>query len=204
MNIEKLNSELLGKTPEQRVKWALSISKNPIITTNFRPYEGAILHLVCSTYKDIPVVWCDTGYNTPNTYSHAFELTEMLDLKIDLFTPLQSTAYREVQMGLPSVEDANHEEFTYQVKIEPFLRAFEKHKPDLWFTNLRKGQTQHRDGLGVLSKGKDGVLKFSPFYDYKDEDLDSYLIENKIPNEFKYFDPTKVHADRECGLHKVL
>ena len=204
MNIEKLNSELIQKTPVERVQWALSHSKNPIITTNFRPYEGAILHLVCQQSKDIPVIWCDTGYNTPNTYKHALELTEKLGLNIDLFVPAQSTAFRDVQMGVPSVDDPNHELFTHQVKIEPFLRAFQKHQPDLWFTNLRKGQTAHRDGLGVLSEGKDGVLKFSPFYEYTDEELDKYLLENQIPNEFKYFDPTKVHSNRECGLHKVL
>jgi len=31
--------------------------------------------------------------------------------------------------------------------------------------------------------------------------LDIYLKENKIPNEFKYFDPTKVLENRECGIH---
>ena len=33
------------------------------------------------------------------------------------------------------------------------------------------------------------------------EDLDKYLEENKLPNEFKYFDPTKALENRECGLH---
>ena len=75
------------------------------------------------------------------------------------------------------------------------------HQPDVWFTNLRKGQTAFRDSIDIVSKSKDGILKVSPFYNYSDEQLDAYLEENSIPNEFKYFDPTKVENNRECGLH---
>ena len=41
----------------------------------------------------------------------------------------------------------------------------------------------------------------APFYNWTDEELDTYLIERKLPNEFSYFDPTKVESNRECGLH---
>ena len=44
-------------------------------------------------------------------------------------------------------------------------------------------------------------LKVSPFYYWSDEKLDTYLQENNLSNEFKYFDPTKALANRECGLH---
>ena len=36
---------------------------------------------------------------------------------------------------------------------------------------------------------------------WTDEKLDIYLKENNLPNEFKYFDPTKALENRECGLH---
>lgn len=204
MNIESINNNLKDKSPEERVQWALSQAKRPIITTNFRPYEVAILHLVAGARKDIPVIWCDSGYNTRETYQHADGLIEQFNLNIDLFVPKQTTAYRDVYLGVPSVEDPKHEQFTYEVKIEPFLRAFEKHQPDFWFTNLRKGQTALRDGLGIVSEGKNGVIKFSPFYEYSDKELDEYLKAYDLPNEFKYFDPTKVESNRECGLHKTL
>ena len=77
----------------------------------------------------------------------------------------------------------------------------EEHQPEIWFTNLRKGQTAFRNSIGVLSFSKDGILKVSPFYHWSDEDLDKYLEEHNLPNEFKYFDPTKVESNRECGLH---
>lgn len=196
-----INKTLRSKSPLEIVSWAISQAKRPIITTNFRPYEGAILHLVSSVYKEIDVVWCDTGYNTPNTYKHAEELIAQLKLNIDLYVPKQTTSHRDVVLGIPSVEDLSHQLFTKQVKLEPFKRAMDNHKPDVWFTNLRKGQTAFRDSIDIVSQGKDGVLKVSPFYYWTDKELDNYLKKNSLPNEFKYFDPTKQLENRECGLH---
>ena len=118
-----------------------------------------------------------------------------------LYVPKQSTAHRDATIGIPSIDDPLHKLFTEQVKLEPFNRAMQEHKPDVWFTNLRKGQTAFRNSIGVVSLSKDGILKVSPFYNWTDEALDAYLEERNLPNEFKYFDPTKVLKNRECGLH---
>jgi len=195
------NQELEGKSPEEIVAWAILKAEKPVITTNFRPYEGAILHIVNSVKPSINVVWCDTGYNTLNTYKHAEELIALLDLNIDLYVPKQTSSHRDAVMGIPQIEDPMHKVFTEQVKLEPFKRAMSVHQPDVWFTNLRKGQTAFRDSIEIISQDANGVLKVSPFYNYSDEQLDVYLEENNIPNEHKYFDPTKVLGNRECGLH---
>ncbi|WP_340202243.1 phosphoadenosine phosphosulfate reductase family protein [Ascidiimonas sp. W6] len=201
MDISILNKELKDKSPVEIVSQILKNAIRPVVTTNFRPYEASILH-VCATVKnDIPVIWCDTGYNTPQTYKHAFRTIEQLKLAVDLYVPKQTSAYRDALVGIPQVDTPEHNQFTYDVKLEPFQRAMAVHKPDVWFTNLRKGQTAFRDSLDIISQGADGVLKVSPFFHWTDEQLDVYLEKNKLENEFKYFDPTKVLSNRECGLH---
>ncbi|UMB60244.1 phosphoadenosine phosphosulfate reductase family protein [Lutibacter sp. A80] len=200
-NIEQINEDLKGKSPQEIITWALSIAKNPVITTNFRPYEVAILHACTQIEPELKVIWCDTGYNTPQTYKHANELIHSLGLNVHLYVPKQTTAHRDSVMGIPQIEDPQHKIFTEQVKLEPFNRAMAEHKPDVWFTNLRNGQTAFRNSINVVSLSKDGVLKVSPFYNYTDAQLDAYLEENELPNEFTYFDPTKVLENRECGLH---
>ncbi|MEQ6123492.1 phosphoadenosine phosphosulfate reductase family protein [Pseudotenacibaculum sp. MALMAid0570] len=201
ITIEQFNRKFKNARPQEIIQWALSIAKKPVITTNFRPYESAILYAVNSERKDIDVIWCDTGYNTPQTYRHAEKLTKKLDLNVHLYVPKQTVAHRNVTLGLPSIDNPKHELFTKQVKLEPFQRAMEEHQPDVWFTNLRKGQTAFRDKIGIVSKSKDGILKISPFYHWSDQELDSYLLEHNLPNEQVYFDPTKVENNRECGLH---
>jgi phosphoadenosine phosphosulfate reductase len=201
MNLEEINKQLQGKSPEEIISWAISIAQKPLITTNFRPYEVAILKAVTAVKKDIPVVWCDTGYNTPQTYKHAEEIIDKLQLNIQLYVPKQTVAHRDIVLGIPKIEDPKHAIFTAQIKLEPFSRAMKEQQPDVWFTNLRKGQTDFRNSINIVSKSKEGVLKVSPFYNWSDKDLDGYLIEQGLPNEFTYFDPTKVESTRECGLH---
>ena len=201
MEIDKLNKKFSQASPQQIISWALSVAKNPIITTNFSPFSASILHAVVTQAPSIEVVWIDTGYNTPQTYKYAFELSKRLNLNIHTYVPRQSVASREVVLGIPSIEDPKHAIFTEQVKLEPFKRAMDIHKPDVWFTNLRKGQTSFRDRINIFSYSKDGVLKISPFYNYSDHDLEKYLNHFNLPNETNYFDPTKQLSNRECGLH---
>jgi len=199
--IESLNEVFKDASPSEIIQKAFGLNNKAVVTTNFRPYEAAILHAVSQVESNIPVVWCDTGYNTPQTYKHAEQVIADLNLNVFLYVPKQTSAHRDVVMGIPSIDASEHALFTEQVKLGPFKRAMDEHQPNVWFTNLRQGQTAFRNSIGIFSLSKDGVLKVSPFYYWSDEKLDIYLKENNLPNEFKYFDPTKALENRECGLH---
>lgn len=201
LDLKKLNTKFNKMEIDDTVDWALSIAKKPLITTNFSPFSASILHAVVKKSPKIDVIWIDTGYNTNSTYKYALNLIEKLKLNIHIYVPKQSVALRNILMGVPSVDDPKHKLFTEQVKLEPFRRAMKIHKPDLWFTNLRKGQTEFRNSIDILSYSKDGILKVSPFYKYSDNDLNNYLKINNLPNEKKYYDPTKQVSNRECGIH---
>ena len=126
-------------------------------------------------------------------------------MNVITYIPKQTAAHRDVTMeGIPGIDNPLHDKFTDQVKLEPFRRALDELKPDVWFNAIRKEQTEFRQNLDVLSLSKDGVLKVAPLFEKTDADLDVYLEENNLPNEFDYFDPTKVEEHRECGLHTQL
>ncbi len=199
--IEEGNQLLKDKSPNEIVAWALNKSDNSIVTTSFGVYSSAILHAVTSQSKNIPVIWCDTGYNTPKTYEHTKQLTENLGLNLHIYTPKHTRGYIDVTLGMPSVDDPRHEEFTELVKLEPFRRALNEWKPEVWFTNLRKGQNAFRDSKNILSLSNDGILKVSPFFHWSDEELDNYLQEHSLPKNLDYFDPVKALQSRECGIH---
>src|SRR5690625_3943058 len=156
MDLQKINQVLHEKRPEDIISWALKQGKKPVITTNCRPYESAILHLVTRVLPSIDVIWCDTGYNTSATYEHAKELIERLHLNIHIYVPRQTVGFRDVMLGIPEVGTSEHQLFSEQVKLEPFKRAMKEHAPDIWFTNLRKGQTAFRNGIDIVSEGENG------------------------------------------------
>ena len=52
--IKKLNIQFKGIPPEEIISWVIKFGKNPVVTTNFRPYEVAILNAVIEVRKTIP------------------------------------------------------------------------------------------------------------------------------------------------------
>ncbi|MCH9660125.1 MAG: phosphoadenosine phosphosulfate reductase family protein [Bacteroidetes bacterium] len=199
--IDLFNANLRYESPKDIISFALELSNKPLLTTSFGSYAVALLHAVTKVQPSLQVVWCDTGYNTEATYKHVKEVTELLQLNLDIVTPKYTTAFLESMLGRPNLDNPNHQAFSEQVKLEPFQRALEVHKPDLWFANLRKGQTAYRDGLDILSFSEKGILKVSPFYHYSDRELQNYLAKYELPNEDDYFDPVKALTHRECGIH---
>jgi len=202
MNLEEVNQQLANASPAEIVKWSLSLGKKAVLTTNFGPNEATIIHAVCQQAADTQVLWIDSGYALKLTYQFAAKVIEQFALNIDVFTPKVSAARRDAVMGgIPMVDEPAHEEFTQQFKLEPFKRAMAEHKPELWFTNIRKSQTEFRQSMDIVTVGGDGVIKVAPFFHYSDEQMAEYLVEHDLPNEESYYDPTKALANRECGLH---
>lgn len=200
-DILNYNSILKDKKPSEIVQWVLSFAERPVITSNFGPYSSSLLHLCTSVMPEMPVIWCDTGFNTDETYAHIEETVKLLKLNVKKYQPALSKSFISFFYGVPEPENEKHKLFTEIVKLEPFRRAMDEHKPDVWFSNIRKSQTEHRASLDILSFSSDGVLKVSPFFYYNNKEIYQYLQEHNLPNEFNYFDPTKVYGNRECGIH---
>ena len=195
------NDVLRDEAPEKIINWALQLTENRIVTTSFGVYSSILLSTMSRLDPGIKVVWCDTLFNTPETYAHAKNLMEKLNLNVETYRALMSKSEVERQIGLPTLEDDNFEQFSEVVKLEPFRRALNETKPDLWFTNIRVRQTEYRNRKDILSWSKDGILKVSPFYYWTDADLDVYLKSKNLPKNTTYFDPVKALQNRECGIH---
>ena len=83
LSLEQANRQLRGIEPFEIIEWVLRYSSKPILTTNFGPYSASLLHAVTKVKKDISVIWCDTGYNTPHTYRFARDIMERLSLNME-------------------------------------------------------------------------------------------------------------------------
>ncbi len=201
LDLVKANKFLKELEPLEIIEWVMKLAKNPMLTTNFGPYSASLVHAVNRVDKGINVIWCDTGHNTSHTYKYALNLIDRFSLNMHVYKPNRDSVYQDTTNGIPFVDSPEHAQFTEEVKLEPFRRALNEHQPDIWFTNLRAEQNEHRSTLDILHIGKEGILKVSPFFHYSEFDLELYLQEYGLPNEKRYYDPTKVLAKRECGLH---
>jgi len=202
--ISTWNAELRSKTPLEIVRWAISQGGRPIVSTNFRPYEAVLLHLCTQVQPDIPVLWSDHGYNRPATYRHAEQLKDLLKLNLQAYSPQMTVARYETLFGaVPTPENEQAlKQFSALMKLEPFQRGMRELAPTVWLTALRKVQNPGRANLDIVSHDANfGTLKVSPVFHLTDAEMETYLQQNNLPNEWDYFDPAKADEKRECGLH---
>ena len=203
--IARANGELRSKSPLDIVRWAVAQAKGgALVSTNFRPYEAVILHLCVQVQPDIPVLWVDHGYNRPATYKHAEALKKLLKLNLKPYLPKISAAHRDAIFGdIPSTDDEEAlKQFSALMKLEPFQRGMKELAPTVWLTALRKVQNPNRAELDIVAEDKNfGALKVNPVFYWSDADMENYLKQHHLPNEWDYFDPAKADEKRECGLH---
>ena len=199
------NTALRRQSPAEIVRWALAqAGGRAIVSTNFRPYEAAILHLAVEAQADMPVLWVDHGCNRPATYRHAEALRARLKLNLKPYLPRVTAAHRDAIHGpIPTTDDETGlKKFSAVMKLEPFQRGMKELAPTVWITALRQVQNPNRAGLDIVSLDENfGALKVSPFFYFSDAQLDAYLARHDLPNEWDYFDPAKADEKRECGLH---
>jgi phosphoadenosine phosphosulfate reductase len=204
LDLAALNQQLAESTPVEIVRWAMSLGRPTIATTSFAQNSAAMLKIITDADSEIPVVWVDSGYNVPDTYRAAENIMTLLKPNMQIYIPQWTAERRNAIMGgIPHPDDDPdvHEEFTRQVKLEPFQEALNDLKPEVWISGIRREETDFRKTLDILSIDNRGILKVAPIFYWSEQDVQNFMDENELPSCRHYFDPTKVENNRECGLH---
>lgn len=178
------------------IRLALRDAARPLVTTKFGPRSAVLLHLLAAERPGIPVVWIDTGYNTSATHAAAADLQRSLDIDLRVYRPeVDWTGW------VPSPGDPDHPAFVKTVKLDPFARALDDLRPDVWFSALRRSQTGHRSSQHHFNISPANILKVCPLLHWGDEDMDIYIARHGLARADDYHDPTKAGPRLECGLH---
>ena len=203
LDLDSVNASLRNASAQEVVQWALAQSAPTIATTSMGRNAALMLHLVSEVDKSVPTIWVDTGYNLRDTYVVAERLIKDMDLDIHVYSPLMTSERRNAIIGgIPTVdEEERHQEFTEQVKLEPFNRALNEFKPEIWLTGIRREETEHRKSLDIVSMDNRGIIKVAPIFYWSEDEVEAYMESHELPTCRHYFDPTKVFDGRECGLH---
>lgn len=193
-SLASANAELDTATAREIVAWALALAERPVLTTSFRPGAAALVHLVTRQRPDIPVVWVDTGYNTPATCRHVAALSAAWRLNLHRYAPRMPASHRAAHAGgPPAVTDPGFLRFVRDIRLEPLERAFNALKPDVWLGSPRAGR-------GVVSRGTHHTLHVAPLQRWSTRDVAAYRALHGIPDYREYFDPTRAGAAATHGL----
>lgn len=221
---KELDLEIASAT--ERVRWAHeTYGDQLVLSTSFGVQSAVMLHLVTTQIPEIPVIFVDTGYLFPSTYTFAASLTERLQLNLKTYTPVQTAAQQEALYGKLWEQDIDGiERYNRINKVEPMNRAVQGLGATAWLSGLRRSQSNSRGERSVV-EAQNKVTKIYPIIDWSDRDVYQYLTKNSLPYhplwDQGYVSVGDWHSTkklgegmseedtrfgglkRECGLHEV-
>lgn len=219
----EINQLLAPFTAQQRVEFALKeLPGTHMLSSSFGIQAAVMLHLCTSIKADLPVVLTDTGYLFPETYRFIDELTERLQLNLQVYRSHLSPAWQEARFGQLWTSPEGLKQYNQLNKVEPMQRAQQELAVQSWFSGLRRSQSSTRADTPIVSVQR-GVVKICPIVEWSNKDIHYYLKDNNLPYhplwEQGYVSVGDTHSSRplqagmteedtrfngmgrECGLH---
>lgn len=225
MALAESNVQLEQLSAEQRVSWALeNLPGAFVLSSSFGIQAAVLLHMVTQQRPDIPVILTDTGYLFPETYRFIDELTQQLNLNLQIFRAETSPAWQEARYGKLWEQGVEGIEQYNQInKVEPMNRALKTLEAGTWFAGLRRDQSGSRASLPVLAVQR-GVFKILPIIDWDNRQVHQYLKQHGLKyhplwdegylsvgdtHTTRKWEPGMAEEEtrffglkRECGLHE--
>ncbi len=155
---------------------------NLIASTSAGAQSAVILHLVSKYAPDTPVIFIDTGYHFPETYTFLESLREKFDLNLKIYNPAITAARQEALYGrLWENEDTESlEKYGLINKVEPMNRALQDHDATAWISGVRRAHSKERAELGFFTQQKQ-ITKIYPILDWSDDDIGTYIALHELP-----------------------
>lgn len=229
LDLDEINDYLDGASAEDVVRWALRTFPGSVLLSSSFGAESALMLHLCYAQRErrdapgIPVVFLDTGYLFPETYTFADELTKRFGLDLRAYSPQMTAARQEALYGrLWQGSDEDLARYNQLNKVEPMDRALREIGARAWIAGLRAHQTEHRKSLRTVEL-VDGVYKIHPILRWSKDDVSRYMRAHDLPYHplyaFGYRSIGDVHSTtptalgqderdgrnlgqkRECGIH---
>ena len=218
------NQALEKQTAQNRTEWAMkNLPGAFVLSSSFGIQSAVMLHLLTQVDNKIPVLLTDTGHLFPETYQFIEQLTERLDLNLQVYQAKESAAWQMAKYGEEwASSEAALKAYNRRNKVEPLERGLSELNAQTWFSGVRRQQSEHRQSLGVVSTLR-GRYKVHPIIDWSNKDVHQYLTKHNLPYhplwDEGYVSVGDVHStrpltlgmteeetrfgggQRECGLH---
>lgn len=222
LDFATINRELRDFTAEDRIRFLLRIHPEAVVTSSFGVQAAVTLSLAVKVKPEIPILFIDTQYHFPETYSYARELKDKLTLNLHTVRSPLSREEQEEKFGKLWLQgESGHRQYTLLNKIAPLNRGLDELGAGAWISGVRKSQSWTRSAAEILEV-QDGRLKLHPIADWSDHEVEAYMKENRLYPHPLWYEGFKrvgdIHttayppgwegreavsfSQRECGLHK--
>ncbi|MHA8066114.1 phosphoadenylyl-sulfate reductase [Aquirufa sp. ROCK2-A2] len=185
MDIQSLEKDLQNLSLEARLTRISQLydSSKIAFSTSFGQEDQAITYAIYQQNLSFRIFTLDTGRQFQESYELMDLTIKKYPLSLETYFPTTDKVETLVkEKGFNSFYQSveNRKECCFIRKMEPLARALKG--VEVWITGLRAEQSDNRSNMPMLEWDEQrNLLKFNPIIDWTFEKLESYLAENKIP-----------------------
>jgi phosphoadenosine phosphosulfate reductase len=216
---------LEGQGPQAALQWAFAQfgQADIALACSFGAEDVALVDMVASLRPGARVFYLDTNVLFPETYALIDRVKAKYDISLEQVLPLITLEEQAAQHG-DELWRTDPDACCGIRKVEPLKRVLGTMK--CWITGIRREQAPTRASAKVVEwDAKFGLVKINPLVAWKDNDVWSYILEQKVPynplHDQGYPSIGCLHCTRavkpgedpragrwsgfaktECGLHK--
>ena len=169
-------AEVLSKAAER-------LGDDLVFATSLGQEDQVILDLIAKSGVEVRVFTLDTGRLFPESYDLISATEEKYGLKIQVAFPDAAEVEQmvdEAGINLFRKDITSRKRCCAVRKIHPLQRQLQKSKG--WICGLRRDQSPTRTDLHAVEwDATNGIPKFNPLIDWTLEDVQRYLVANKVP-----------------------
>jgi len=175
MQLEELNKRYSLLSPKDRIKELYKDFDRVLFTSSFGTTAAFLLHLFHSVKPQQQIYFLDTTYHFNETLDYKNKLTSLLNLNVIDIKPEE---WKNKFTKEDKTWNSDPDLCCSINKVEPL----DKIKPNfqVWVSGLMSSQNNYRGTLKVFEE-KEGILKFYPLVDLKEQDAFDYIKKNNLP-----------------------
>lgn len=147
-------------------------------TSSFQTQSVPLLHIISKIDAKIPVLFIDTGFHFPETYTFVNELKDRFNLNVVRVSSNIEKYFQKDTNGM-FLYNMNPDSCCNINKVIPL--DIELNSYDVWIAGVRRDQTENRKNSIEEVLIKDRLIKFQPMLDWDAKLIYKYIQENNLP-----------------------
>ncbi|WP_457624079.1 phosphoadenylyl-sulfate reductase [Persephonella sp.] len=176
-------SDHFEKLPAQELlRWVYSNFSSVGFTSSFSADDVSIIHMIKQIKPDALIIFIDTDFHFPETYSLVERLKKEWNLNLKFIKP-EISVEKQNQLYGEALYERDPDLCCRIRKVEPLQRVLKE--IDVWITGMRRDQSPTRANIGKVEAHKlpDGktILKVNPIADWTRADVWRYVNQNNLP-----------------------
>ena len=185
LDIDSINSMFESSDAQKVVEWSAAQfgSDRVVMSSSFGADSAVLLHMATRVVPDIKIIFVDTGYLFPETFTHLEDLRRRLNLNVWTYrTRNDPIAYlRRAGEENPTWRN-NVEGCCGENKVEPFDRAMRELAPAAWLRGIRRDQSDTRKSRQFVEhSSRHDCFAVSPLLKWSRRDIHQYLKKFDLP-----------------------